>query len=44
MGMAIIFFLMEIHMKEIGQMEKLMDKVYLGIIMGIYMKGNLKII
>ena len=32
------------HMKEIGKMEKLMDKVFLNIIMEMYMKENLKII
>ena len=44
MDLEIIFFLMEIHMKEIGKMVKPMEMANLNIIMGIYMKVNLKII
>ena len=44
MDMDIIFFLMGIHTKEIGQMVRQMDRVYLDIIMEMFMKENLKII
>ena len=44
MDMDIIYLQMGILMKEIGKMEKLMDKVFLNIIMEMYMKENLKII
>ncbi len=42
MGMDIIFLQMGILMKEIGKMGRLMDKVFLSIIMEIFMKENLR--
>ena len=44
MGKDIIFFQMEIHMMEIGKMEKQMVKVNLLLKMVIFMKENSKII
>ena len=44
MEMDIIFFQMEILMKEIGKMEKQMEMENLILKMVIFMKENLKII